>query len=244
MSHPAARAADAHPAPERPASEEPAAREAQASRRPRRRRPRGRTRNHPDQVASSAPTADAALPGGAAPDGTAPSSASFTGDLADLQARITGLGPRDAHRLGSRLHTARRSRDGAARAAALTGSTRPSRRPSSASPPAPPPSRRSATPRHCRSAPRREDIAAAIRDHQVVIVAGETGSGKTTQLPKICLELGRGVRGVDRAHPAPPARRPHRRRAHRRGAGTPSSATPSATRCGSPTRSATTRWSS
>lgn len=40
---------------------------------------------------------------------------------------------------------------------------------------------------------RREDIAAAIRDHQVVIVAGETGSGKTTQLPKICLELGRGL---------------------------------------------------
>ena len=37
---------------------------------------------------------------------------------------------------------------------------------------------------------RRDDIAAAIRDHQVVIVAGETGSGKTTQLPKICLELG------------------------------------------------------
>ncbi|HEX6874013.1 MAG TPA: ATP-dependent RNA helicase HrpA, partial [Micromonosporaceae bacterium] len=43
---------------------------------------------------------------------------------------------------------------------------------------------------------RRDDIAAAIRDHQVVIVAGETGSGKTTQLPKICLELGRGVRGM------------------------------------------------
>ncbi|PKH37497.1 ATP-dependent helicase HrpA [Nocardioides alpinus] len=40
---------------------------------------------------------------------------------------------------------------------------------------------------------RREDIAAAIRDHQVVIIAGETGSGKTTQLPKICLELGRGA---------------------------------------------------
>ena len=39
---------------------------------------------------------------------------------------------------------------------------------------------------------RRDDIAAAIRDHQVVIVAGETGSGKTTQLPKICLALGRG----------------------------------------------------
>ncbi|MBJ7356689.1 ATP-dependent RNA helicase HrpA [Nocardioides sp.] len=42
---------------------------------------------------------------------------------------------------------------------------------------------------------RRDDIAAAIRDHQVVIVAGETGSGKTTQLPKICLELGRGAGG-------------------------------------------------
>ena len=43
---------------------------------------------------------------------------------------------------------------------------------------------------------RREDIAAAIRDNQVVVVAGETGSGKTTQLPKICLELGRGVAGM------------------------------------------------
>jgi ATP-dependent helicase HrpA len=43
---------------------------------------------------------------------------------------------------------------------------------------------------------RRDDIAAAIRDHQVVIVAGETGSGKTTQIPKICLDLGRGVHGM------------------------------------------------
>src|SRR6266487_6084749 len=43
---------------------------------------------------------------------------------------------------------------------------------------------------------KKDDILAAIRDHQVVIVAGETGSGKTTQLPKICLELGRGVRGL------------------------------------------------
>jgi ATP-dependent helicase HrpA len=42
---------------------------------------------------------------------------------------------------------------------------------------------------------RKDDIAAAIRDNQVVIVAGETGSGKTTQLPKICLEIGRGVAG-------------------------------------------------
>jgi ATP-dependent helicase HrpA len=43
---------------------------------------------------------------------------------------------------------------------------------------------------------RRDELLAAIRDHQVVVVAGETGSGKTTQLPKICLELGRGVRGA------------------------------------------------
>ena len=41
-----------------------------------------------------------------------------------------------------------------------------------------------------------DEIAAAIRDHQVVVVAGETGSGKTTQIPKICLELGRGIRGI------------------------------------------------
>ncbi len=40
---------------------------------------------------------------------------------------------------------------------------------------------------------RREEIARAIRDNQVVIVSGETGSGKTTQLPKICLSLGRGL---------------------------------------------------
>ncbi len=43
---------------------------------------------------------------------------------------------------------------------------------------------------------RKDDLLAAIRDNQVVVVAGETGSGKTTQLPKICLELGRGVEGM------------------------------------------------
>ncbi|MES2500501.1 MAG: ATP-dependent RNA helicase HrpA, partial [Pseudomonadota bacterium] len=43
---------------------------------------------------------------------------------------------------------------------------------------------------------RRDEIAAAIKNNQVVIVSGETGSGKTTQLPKICLELGRGVSGL------------------------------------------------
>ena len=41
----------------------------------------------------------------------------------------------------------------------------------------------------------KDEIAEVIRDNQVVIIAGETGSGKTTQLPKICLELGRGVTG-------------------------------------------------
>ncbi|AIG64018.1 ATP-dependent helicase [Corynebacterium atypicum] len=41
-----------------------------------------------------------------------------------------------------------------------------------------------------------DDIAAAINEHQVVVIAGETGSGKTTQIPKICLELGRGRRGM------------------------------------------------
>ena len=43
---------------------------------------------------------------------------------------------------------------------------------------------------------RRQDIARAILENQVIIVSGETGSGKTTQLPKICLELGRGQKGL------------------------------------------------
>ena len=42
----------------------------------------------------------------------------------------------------------------------------------------------------------RDEIAEAIRAHQVVIIAGETGSGKTTQIPKICLELGYGITGL------------------------------------------------
>lgn len=41
-----------------------------------------------------------------------------------------------------------------------------------------------------------DDIKTAINDHQVVILCGETGSGKSTQLPKICLEMGRGVNGL------------------------------------------------
>ena len=51
-------------------------------------------------------------------------------------------------------------------------------------------------------AAKRDEIKAAIAKHQVVVIAGETGSGKTTQLPKICLELGRGVHGLI-GHPQP-----------------------------------------
>ncbi|HET9501040.1 MAG TPA: ATP-dependent RNA helicase HrpA, partial [Marmoricola sp.] len=50
---------------------------------------------------------------------------------------------------------------------------------------------------------RRDDIETALRDHQVVIVAGETGSGKTTQLPKICLAMGRGADGKLIGHTQP-----------------------------------------
>ncbi len=42
----------------------------------------------------------------------------------------------------------------------------------------------------------RDELVAAIAEHQVVVVAGETGSGKSTQLPKICLDAGRGIEGM------------------------------------------------
>jgi ATP-dependent helicase HrpA len=107
---------------------------------------------------------------------------------AELQARLDGVTLADESRLGKRLRQARRPKDLAAvarqidrselvvagRRAALPAITYPDL-PVSA---------------------KRDDLAAAIRDHQVVVVAGETGSGKTTQLPKICLELGRGIRGT------------------------------------------------
>src|SRR4051812_29103594 len=51
-------------------------------------------------------------------------------------------------------------------------------------------------PEHLPVVEHREDIKKAIADNQVVVLCGETGSGKTTQLPKICLELGRGVAGL------------------------------------------------
>ncbi len=45
-------------------------------------------------------------------------------------------------------------------------------------------------------AAKRDEIKAALLKHQVLVIAGETGSGKTTQLPKICLEIGRGQHGL------------------------------------------------
>ena len=115
--------------------------------------------------------------------------------LADLRARLPELTHRDQLRLRRRADKAAALRDGAARerafgrlsaeldeAAAVVEKRRESV-PVISYPPGLPISQK------------KDEIAAAIRDHQVVIVAGETGSGKTTQLPKICLELGRGITG-------------------------------------------------
>ncbi|MFH7598206.1 ATP-dependent RNA helicase HrpA [Streptomyces racemochromogenes] len=116
--------------------------------------------------------------------------------FAALQTLLGEISLRDAHRLGRRLEGARRIRKPEARqavldeiaaeaekaAARLAG--RASRMPEVTYPENLPVSQK------------KDEIAEAIRDHQVVIVAGETGSGKTTQIPKICMELGRGVRGM------------------------------------------------
>ncbi|MFG2263432.1 ATP-dependent RNA helicase HrpA [Streptomyces sp. NPDC048720] len=116
--------------------------------------------------------------------------------LGSLAPRLTELSLRDAHRLGRRLEGARKIRKPEARAAVLAeieGEV--------ASAEARMDERRSRVPavgypEQLPVSQKKDEIAAAIRDHQVVIVAGETGSGKTTQIPKICLELGRGVRGM------------------------------------------------
>ncbi|MEV5442437.1 ATP-dependent RNA helicase HrpA [Streptomyces sp. NPDC052644] len=116
--------------------------------------------------------------------------------FADLQTLLTEVSLRDAHRLGRRLEGARRIRKPEARQAVLDEiaaeaskaaartAERASRVPEVTYPEQLPVSQK------------KDEILEAIRDHQVVIVAGETGSGKTTQIPKICLELGRGVRGM------------------------------------------------
>ncbi len=123
---------------------------------------------------------------------TQPALATF----ADLAARLPELMLRDAQRLGRRLDGARRIRKPEARAAVLaeiaaeadTAELRVL-------------SRRAAVPEisypeQLPVSQKKDVILEAIRDHQVVIVAGETGSGKTTQIPKICMELGRGIKGL------------------------------------------------
>ncbi|MGV9558955.1 ATP-dependent RNA helicase HrpA [Streptomyces sp. NPDC003401] len=116
--------------------------------------------------------------------------------LGVLAPRLAELSLRDAHRLGRRLEGARKIRKPEARTAVLAEietevavaeermGARRARVPAVTYPEQLPVSQK------------KDVIAEAIRDHQVVIVAGETGSGKTTQIPKICLELGRGVRGM------------------------------------------------
>ncbi len=119
----------------------------------------------------------------------------MTTPLAQVRARLPELTLRDQRRLGRRADRASSLRDPAARsqavgelaaevaeAAAWVAARRESV-PEVSYPPELPVSQH------------KEELAAAIASHQVVIIAGETGSGKTTQLPKICLELGRGVTG-------------------------------------------------
>ncbi|MET9460967.1 ATP-dependent RNA helicase HrpA [Streptomyces canus] len=127
---------------------------------------------------------------------THPAPAPGTPAFGDLAARLTELSLRDAHRLGRRLEGARKIRKPEARAAVLSeieaeaGKGAERVRARRARVPA------VSYPEQLPVSQKKDDIAAAIRDHQVVIVAGETGSGKTTQIPKICLELGRGVKGM------------------------------------------------
>ncbi|HTN22422.1 MAG TPA: ATP-dependent RNA helicase HrpA, partial [Solirubrobacteraceae bacterium] len=111
--------------------------------------------------------------------------------LDELRDRLQQLTFRDEHRLERRLERARRDGGEALERVAAEidrAAARVERRraavPEVSYPPQLPVSAR------------RDDLLAAIRDNQVVVVAGETGSGKTTQIPKICLELGRGVRGA------------------------------------------------
>lgn len=139
------------------------------------------------QPASAAPRG--ATPESAAPEGAAPT-------LSALLAQLPELMPRDQQRLGRRLDGARRIRKPEARAAVLAeiaqGVDEALLRVEQ---------RRAAVPEvtypdQLPVSQKKDEILEAIRDHQVVIVAGETGSGKTTQIPKICLELGRGVKGL------------------------------------------------
>jgi ATP-dependent helicase HrpA len=116
--------------------------------------------------------------------------------LSALRARLDDVGLADRRKLRRRIDDAQKVRDAARRAdraveiaASFAKAERRLEQRRQGVPPI-------TYPEQLPVSQRRDEIAAAIRDHQVVIVAGETGSGKTTQLPKICLELGRGVRGM------------------------------------------------
>ncbi|MEU6687968.1 ATP-dependent RNA helicase HrpA [Streptomyces sp. NPDC046832] len=116
--------------------------------------------------------------------------------LGALAPRLTELSLRDAHRLGRRLEGARKIRKPEARAAVLAEIEAEVAKAEERMA-----GRRALVPEvtypeQLPVSQKKDVIAEAIRNHQVVIVAGETGSGKTTQIPKICLELGRGVRGM------------------------------------------------
>jgi ATP-dependent helicase HrpA len=116
--------------------------------------------------------------------------------FADLQTLLAEVSLRDAQRLGRRLEGARRIRKPEARQAVLDEIAAEAAKAASRT------AERAARvpevtyPEQLPVSQKKDAILEAIRDHQVVIVAGETGSGKTTQIPKICLELGRGVRGM------------------------------------------------
>ncbi len=119
----------------------------------------------------------------------------MTTSLAQLRASLPELMLRDQRRLSRQADRARSLRDSAARSRAIAEleaevaeaaarvAARRTSVPVVSYPPELPVSQHSG------------ELAAAIAEHQVVIIAGETGSGKTTQLPKICLELGRGITG-------------------------------------------------
>ncbi|MBS1870007.1 MAG: ATP-dependent RNA helicase HrpA [Actinobacteria bacterium] len=135
-------------------------------------------------------------PGGAYPHpvSTTPEQADRRAELRALRARLSDLTLHDAHRLGRRLERLRGGRGGGRELARLAGELATAEQRIAL--------RRAAVPAaidYSSELPvsaRREDLLATIRDHQVAIVAGETGSGKSTQLPKLCLELGRGVHGT------------------------------------------------
>ncbi|WP_280510195.1 ATP-dependent RNA helicase HrpA [Nocardia farcinica] len=106
----------------------------------------------------------------------------------ELRTRLANLSLRDEHRLRRRLERARGTDLDEIAADIAAAEARIEARRASV------PTIR--YPEQLPVSARRDDIAAAIAANQVVVVAGETGSGKTTQIPKICLELGRGIRGT------------------------------------------------